>query len=138
MKLYFFNITNLDDYLNNENAKIEVKEMSPLVFKSKCQSLKFLALNSKEGVANFRLNCNYTFDQKLMKNFDENKIITTVETKTIELLDDFPDVLRNLLNNKFNLDQKESTKNLFINLKMKDLFISENVSIYTFFFKFNF
>lgn len=96
-KIYYFNITNLDDFIRNKDDKLKVDELEPLFYKANQVSNSFLGMTSNESVAKFDLQYSYDFEKT--ENFDENKTFTTIETTVVDILDESPKNLSTILGN---------------------------------------
>lgn len=96
-KIYYFNITNLIEYMKNENEKLEVAELEPMVYESHSKP-QLISVHPDYRSAIFKLNHNYSLKTDLMKNLSLNKFFTTVNSEVIE--------------DSFSCSNKDSNQNL--------------------------
>lgn len=121
VKFYFFNITDLDDYFNNENGKITVEELEILKGKSLPLKPYFSSLSSDGSFARFNLDQKYFFNNSEKEKLYLNKTILQVNKEFSRILDDST--------NGFIDSPKNKTRSLFKNEIIVNINVAKDVRI---------
>lgn len=126
-KIYFFNVTNLDNYLNDESEKIEVNELEPIVYQSSYLEPLFLNFTSDEKTVIFHVMHSHTLDDKETKILNQSNMITRLNADSVNRLEQSENYFDSF-KSQSNYTDMQKIKKLFENVPISNLITEENVS----------